>query len=409
MAGYWEKNWQDFTDALTPNVLKGASTPPSSVAPSVYGPGTQSAAPTGLRALAAPPLQSAGAGPRTQGFQTPIGPQPAPSDPSLNNPEGPTPILQPDGRKQVVQSIPVGRYGWKGTSESLRPGQPTLTLGGGFGTDGGGTGSWAPGSARLGGLRVAGPAAATARFTPQVQAPAFAQPEKSPLDISIENLDRINASRPNAAPGGQPQYLGPESGLGWKTRLGLYKEQMDAYNAGLNRENALAVAGLNRSTAMDAAGLRALVDREQIAAGAGLRDAQAQEATSKAAAGLRLSNAAAALQAAKPGTTEYGAALRDYLVLSGQGAAAVKDPKQNIEKIAEKDAFGNTVRERLVRINPDGTSTDVVDATPGAQDMAELNTIMSTSKARADEWAKATPEQKAGILAQYRASKQQGK
>lgn len=390
MAGYWEANWQNFKNALTPGD-KTPNLPVPNVSPVAA-----------LRELA-PPSESFPEPPTVSvGLRSSAATTPA------AQPEQPAPVaLSPTKVKTAPTAttpIPVGRYGWKGTSESMG-GNPTLVYGT-PGQDGSGIGSWVPGSARPGGLRVAGPAAATARFTPQVQAPAFDQPVKSPLDISIENLNKINAPLKDTS--GQPQYLGPESGLGWKTRLGLYKEQMDAYNAGLNRENALAVAGLNRSTAMDAAGLRALVDREQIAAGAGLRDAQALEAASKAAAGLRLSNAAAALQTAKPGTPEYGAALRDYLVLSGQGAAAVKDPKQNIEKIDQKDQFGTTISQKLVRVNPDGTFSELKDATPGAGVDAAFDAMIAADPKLSAKFNALPPEQQAAQRKLYRDSQIKG-
>ena len=59
---------------------------------------------------------------------------------------------------------------------------------------------------------------------------------------------------------GKPKYLGKESGLGWKTRLGLYKEQMDTYN----RERGLS-AGMDLEAMREAgAGQRALLQAKGV-------------------------------------------------------------------------------------------------------------------------------------------------
>jgi len=91
--------------------------------------------------------------------------------------------------------------------------------------------------------------------------------------------------------GGAPKYLGKESGLGWKTRLGLYKEQMDTFNKETGNRNALdveamreagaggrallAAKGINDRNAIDAQQVQ--VQRDQLAAGAPMRQAELEE------------------------------------------------------------------------------------------------------------------------------------
>ena len=58
---------------------------------------------------------------------------------------------------------------------------------------------------------------------------------------------------------GLPKYLGPESGLGWKTRAKLYESQMDTYNKALGNQTALNLEAIRET----GAGLRTLAQANQ--------------------------------------------------------------------------------------------------------------------------------------------------
>lgn len=381
MAGYWETNWQNFKNAFipgaaqqpVPNVsLRQAvgelSQPPASIAPSVYGPG-----------------QSV--------------PVEAPTSVAESNPQTVRgllnsdirPAAQPPAASAAETPIPVGKYGWKGTSEALRPGQPTLAFGT-PGQDGGGIGSWRPGSAR-----VAGSPTTSARFT------SFEQPTGNMIQARSPQYDFGNSSTQTQTPIDFARMSRAER------RFALTNAKLDQGQQALTTE-----AG--KAQDVYDLGLRRLANDQdqinaQLAINAGmpaLRAAQTAEAESKALAGQRIAAASDALTRATPGSDAEKIALRNMLVQTGQGGALARDPKQNIEKIAEKDAFGNTIREKLVRINPDGTSTDVVDKTPGAGLDAAFDTMIAADPKLSAKFNALTPEQQAAQRKLYRDSQTKG-
>lgn len=288
--------------------------------------------------------------------------------------------------------IPTGKYGWKGTSESIN-GQPTLVLGT-PGTDGGGVGSFRPGSAR-----VAGSPTTSARFSG-----SFDQPTGRMIEARSPVYDFGNSSTQTQTPIDFARMSRAER------RFALANAKLDQGQQKLDTD-AVQTQGVYDL------GLRKLaVDQSQIdataAANAGvpqLRAAQAAEAEAKATAGLRLTAAADAFKSAKPGTPEYGTALRDYLVLSGQGGALAKDPKQNIEKIAEKDAFGNTVRETLVQVNPDKTYTPLRSTAPEVATDAAFDAMIAADPKLIAKFKTLPPDQQAAQRKLFRDSQMQGK
>jgi len=58
-----------------------------------------------------------------------------------------------------------------------------------------------------------------------------------------------------------PQYLGPESGIGWKTRRDMYRSQMDAYNKATGNQNEMDIAKMKEF----GAGVRAMMSAENDA------------------------------------------------------------------------------------------------------------------------------------------------
>jgi len=85
-----------------------------------------------------------------------------------------------------------------------------------------------------------GSEAATVPQTVQQLAPA--QPAKSPLEISMENSDKMKSPAQSATTG--PKYLtreeGAAMGLGWKGRMAKFKEDTEAHN--IAQSNAAALA-----------------------------------------------------------------------------------------------------------------------------------------------------------------------
>jgi len=60
-----------------------------------------------------------------------------------------------------------------------------------------------------------------------------------------------------------PKYKGVESGLGWKTRLGIYKEDMDAYNKATGNQTAMDIEQMRESGAGSRAQMAAKVQTDQ--------------------------------------------------------------------------------------------------------------------------------------------------
>ena len=384
MAGYWETNWQNFKNAFTPGgtqqpvpdvslrqAVGELSRPPAAVAPSIYGPGTDVVA-SGLR--------------------------PALATPRSMEPASEPVALQPAGVKTAVAAtpqttpIPVGKYGWKGTSESIN-GQPTLVFGT-PGTDGSGVGSFRPGSAR-----VAGSPITSARFSG-----SFDQPTGRMIEARSPVYDFGNSSTQTQTPIDFARMSRAER------RFALANAKLDQGQQKLNTD-AIQTQGVYdlglRKLAVDQGQIAA-----QMAANAGmpeLRAAQAAEAEAKATAGLRLTAAADALKSTKPGSDAHTAALRDYLVLSGQGGALAKDPKQNIEKIAEKDEFGNTIRETLVQVNPDKTYTPLRSTAPEVATDAAFDAMIAADPKLSAKFKTMPPDQQAAQRKLFRDSQMQGK
>lgn len=82
----------------------------------------------------------------------------------------------------------------------------------------------------------------------------------SPIDISHQAwLEHSGKAQPS---GGMepPKYLGPESGLGWKTRLKMYGDQMDAYNKATGNKTAMDIEAMREA----GAGGRALLAAQGV-------------------------------------------------------------------------------------------------------------------------------------------------
>lgn len=184
----------------------------------------------------------------------------------------PQPAAQSPAEQQLSSAqpksatpIPVGKYGWKGTSESVN-GNPTLVLGT-PGTDNSGVGSWRPGSARPANNAPVSTVSPNVSVQPQTTAIAqlAGQPAKSPLEISMENSDRMKTPANQGAQTG-PRYLsraeGDALGIGWKGRLAKYKEDIDTYNKATGNAAAMDLEAMREAGAGQRAILGAQVQND---------------------------------------------------------------------------------------------------------------------------------------------------
>lgn len=260
------------------------------------------------------------------------------------------------------------------------------------GTDGSAVATVSP---RQWGRTAAAPAAVSPRAIltqqPLVQT---GPPDKTPLEISMENSDRMKGPA-NTVPGGVPQYLGPESGLGWKTRLGIYKEQMDAYDRQTWNQTAFDIArmrevgaGQQALLAAQSANARTMVEQElgternRIAALTG--EAAVAESAAKEANSMRIAAAADALSKLKPGTPEYTNAQNYLFSISGQGSAIPRPKALDPVKLSSVDAMGNRT-ERLVQPNATGY-TELQDNSPRAKALAAFSAKYGGDKAVMDKF-----------------------
>jgi len=152
---------------------------------------------------------------------------------------------------------------------------------------------------------------------------------------------------------GQPKLLGPESGIGWKTRNMLYAQQMEQ----------LGKQGANQ-TAMGIASLRERGDNSRAMLGA-----EGENARNQLARESQVQQGELARLGLNQKAQQFGAeqqrnslndraerALKDSSVRKNEmDIAAGKNPQ--IQKLAVKDDMGQTVREDLYQVNKDGTTT----------------------------------------------------
>ena len=256
---------------------------------------------------------------------------------------------------------------------------------------------------------AAGPPRAVLTQQQPVYVPAAGPPDKTPLEISMENSDRMKGPA-NTVPGGVPQYLGPESGLGWKTRLGIYKEQMDAYDRQTGNQTAFDIArmrdigaGQQALLAAQSANARTLVEQElgternRIAALTG--EAAIAESASKVENSMRVAAAADALSKLKPGTPEYTNAQNYLFSISGQGSAIPRPKVLDPVKLSSVDAMGNRT-ERLVQPNATGY-TELQDNSPRAKALAAFSAKYGGDKAIMDKFSSLSKERQDIELAKF--------
>jgi hypothetical protein len=107
------------------------------------------------------------------------------------------------------------------------------------------------------GLSISGPDDAVARLNRPVGGPGSVPTGRM---IDPESPDYSFLRPGGGESNGMPKYLGPESGLGWQTRLGLYREQVDAYNRATGNAVAMDLEAMRES----GAGNRALLQAKGV-------------------------------------------------------------------------------------------------------------------------------------------------
>lgn len=105
------------------------------------------------------------------------------------------------------------------------------------------------------GLQITGPAEAVGRFNRPVGGPGLV-----PTGRMLDPVSPDYAFLKGDENSGAPKYLGPESGLGWKTRLGLYKEQMDDYRQRTGQNAAMDLEAMREA----GAGARSLLQAKGV-------------------------------------------------------------------------------------------------------------------------------------------------
>ena len=114
------------------------------------------------------------------------------------------------------------------------------------------------GRGQVGGYSFEGSGADFAKFAQQPTRPAGG----SGNTVANERPAYLQVRDRHEGGGGMkpPQYLGPESGLGWKTRLAKYNAELDAYENMTGQRNAMDIAamreaGAGRQSALQAQGV----------------------------------------------------------------------------------------------------------------------------------------------------------
>lgn len=411
MADYWGANWRNFQRGVglnsTPQEevtgdlaggLRDLSTPPAATAPNVYGITTKplvAGAPTDTARF-----PKGGGLPRYASNVAGATTNPLPSGfvQSQITQEG-RDLVTPSAqvfRPAAGASAPVGKYGWKGSVNA--EGNPSLAFGT-PGTDGGGVGSWRPGSAT-----PAGPAS-----SPVIELPGRGLSRMEPTGRMIQARTGSDYLPQQTAPSAAPIDFASMDRAGRRFALRnalLSQEQQqqgNTYDLGLRTiANSGANAQLEALTAAD----RTNAVRENTIAEGGLRQAQVGEIKARTDAGLRLSAAADALTKAKPGSPEYDQALNTYRILSGGEAKAKQDVQMIEEPIDPANPILGTVK-RPVRINQDGTFSSITErkaaTTPDpleAEFMAGINAVQGG----AAKYESKSPQEKAAMLQRYKAA-----
>ena len=327
-------------------------------------------------------------------------------------------MLQPYGvkrRPEMQQQPEQVQYGWASTPNDGVYGGRVLSFGQ-PGQDGGGYGYQSGparqavdlgrvaaenrmGSGHVGGYSFEGSGADFAKFARQPTRPALqgGNTAASERPIYQQVRDRYEGGRGAE----MPKYLGPESGIGWKTRLAKYQAELDAYEKATGNRAAMDLeamrqAGAGQRSIADA-NARAAENQAQLAEQRRQFDEQAPgrqadaEAKQLEAGYSRMKSELAQRWQQATDPKEKEALYRQMLGLEG------KEPRSNIETVDvpnPDDPTGGTMKVPA-RINPDGTYTRLQEQ--GGQQADPWARIQS-NPARLNAFNALPPEKKAEFI-----------
>lgn len=241
----------------------------------------------------------------------------------------------------------------------------------------------------------------------------FAKFAQQPTRPSMQDGNTVANERPAylqvrdryEAGGGmeKPKYLGPESGLGWKTRLAKYNAELDAYENMTGQRNAMDIAamreaGAGRQSLLQARGVN---DANAIAA-ARLADDQGVNALDMQAKQLEIQSAQQRQEIIKRLDTTTDPNERRALqgqLLAMQG----KDPAQKYQVVTREgfDPVTNMPTKTPYAVNQDDPTQSFEIRGQGGQQPDAMG-VINGNPAYAKAYSAASPEQQAEMLKKVR-------
>lgn len=200
-----------------------------------------------------------------------------------------------------------------------------------------------------------------------------------------------------------PKYLGPESGLGWKTRLKKYEADIDAYNKATGNQTAMNIEAMREA----GAGQRSLVQadienqRNQMEQQRFLAQYPGQVLDNQ----IKLDDLANRqevgalrnqLRTLTPGTPEYDEIERRLATLSGKFGEQKEPNVQMIEEQLDPTDPTSPIVKRPVRINRDGSYSRMPESVAPTNVTAE--SIIMSDPLSAERYAKLSPEDKIKMI-----------
>ena len=200
-----------------------------------------------------------------------------------------------------------------------------------------------------------------------------------------------------------PKYLGPESGLGWKTRLAKYNAELDAYEKLTGQKTDMDIAAMREA----GAGQRSLVQadtenqRNQLEQKRLLSQYPGQDLDNQ----IKLDDLAKRqevgalrnqLRTLTPGTPEYAEIERRLATLAGKFGEQKEPNVQMIEEQLDPTDPSSPMVKRPVRINRDGSYTRMNENVAPTNVTAE--SIIMNDPLSAERYAKLSPEDKTRMI-----------
>ena len=200
-----------------------------------------------------------------------------------------------------------------------------------------------------------------------------------------------------------PKYLGPESGLGWQTRLKKYEADIDAYNKTTGNQTAMNIEAMREA----GAGQRSLVQadtenqRNQMEQQRFLAQYPGQVLDNQ----IKLDDLANRqevgalrnqLRTLTPGTPEYTEIERRLATLSGKFGEQKEPNVQMIEEQLDPTDPSSPMVKRPVRINRDGSYTRMNENVAPTNVTAE--SLIQSDPLSAERYAKLSPEDRTRMI-----------